>query len=146
MASAAAPTPARFERLVLFDGTCGFCDASVRWALERDPEGRLCFAPLQGPTAASLRARHPSFPEGLDSVVFVDASDGTERIYLRSEAVFRIWSELEPERRLLRWLRKVPRPLADLGYLLVKSVRHRLFGRLDACRVPSPDERARFLD
>jgi predicted DCC family thiol-disulfide oxidoreductase YuxK len=40
----------------------------------------------------------------------------------------------------------MPRPLRDLGYDLVASNRYRIFGKLDACRLPSPEERARFLD
>ncbi len=118
----------------------------MKRVLERDCEARLRFAPLQGPTAASLRARHPEIPEDVDTVVFVDASEGVERVFLRSEAILRIWEVLEPEARLPRWLRRVPRPLADLAYRIFAALRYRLFGRLDACRVPSPEERARFLD
>lgn len=145
-APAAAPNaPADFERLVLFDGVCGFCDAVVRWLLERDPDGRLRFAALQGETAAALRRRHPEIPDDLDTMVYVDATGGSERVYLRSEAAFRAWAEVEPARPLLRWLRRLPRPLTDLGYRVLARLRYRLFGRLDACRVPSPEQRARFL-
>jgi predicted DCC family thiol-disulfide oxidoreductase YuxK len=40
----------------------------------------------------------------------------------------------------------VPRVLADWVYDRVASVRYRLFGKREACRVPAPEERARFLD
>ncbi len=146
MVSSAPSASREFERLVLFDGVCGFCDAAVGRVLERDREARLHFAPLQGRTAAALRARHPEIPEDVDTVVFVDASGDAERVYLRSEAILRIWAELEPDRLLLRWLRHVPRPLADLAYRVFARLRYRVFGKLDECRVPSPEERARFLD
>jgi predicted DCC family thiol-disulfide oxidoreductase YuxK len=144
-APAKAPGPAAFQRLVLFDGACAFCDATVRRLLDRDPEGRLRFAALQGETAAALRRRHPEIPHDIDTMVYVDATGGSERVYLRSEAAFRIWAEVEPARPLLRWLRRLPRPLTDLGYRILARLRYRLFGRLDACRVPSSEERARFL-
>ena len=137
---------AGFENLVLYDGVCGFCDAAVQWLIERDPHGRLCFAPLQGKLASELRARHPSIPERLDTFVFVEARDGAERIALRSRGVIAACSLLDPQPVWLRWLRWVPRPLADLGYRLFARLRYRLFGRRDACRLPTPDERARFLD
>jgi predicted DCC family thiol-disulfide oxidoreductase YuxK len=147
MATAPAPQTARpCERLVLFDGVCGFCNASVRWLIERDRDARLRFAPLQGSTAARLRSRHPEIPQDLDTIVYVEDAGGAERVYLRSEAVWRSWAQVEPERPLLRWLRRVPRPLADLGYRIFARLRYRLFGRLPSCRVPTPDERARFLD
>ena len=47
------------ELIVLYDGVCGFCNGSVRWLIEREAGARLHYAPLQGETAAALRARHP---------------------------------------------------------------------------------------
>jgi len=33
--------------VVLFDGVCNFCDASVNFVIEHDREGYFTFAPLQ---------------------------------------------------------------------------------------------------
>jgi len=140
-----ASEPRSFTRLVLFDGVCGFCDDAVQWLIQRDSQARLHFAPLQGTTAAALRRRHPRLPDDLDSMVYVDASDGRERVYLRSEAVFRVCAELDSAPRWLVWLSRLPRPLAELGYRVFARLRYRLFGRLDACRIPTPEQRARFL-
>ena len=141
--AAAAGRPAG---IVLFDGVCGFCDAAVRWLLRRDPEGRLRFAPLQGETAARLRARHPAIPHGLETLVFVAAGDGDEGVYLRSEAVFRACAAISGAPRWVRVLALLPRALTDRGYRLLARARYRVFGRLDACRVPAPGERERMLD
>jgi len=141
----AQPSAAAFERLVLFDGVCGFCDASVRWLMERDPSGRLQFAPLQGEAAASLRARHPEIPSDIDTLVYVERTAAGEQVYLRSRAVLRIGAELEPRPGWLRLVAWLPAPIADLGYRLFASLRYRLFGKLDACRLPGADERGRFL-
>jgi predicted DCC family thiol-disulfide oxidoreductase YuxK len=132
-------------RLVLYDGVCGFCDASVRWLLARDERGRFRFSPLQGAAAAALRERHPEIGDSLDSIAYVDASDGSERVHLRSEAVFRILAELDRPWRWVAMLRWLPRPLTDLGYRIFARLRYRVFGRLDECRVPTPAERQRFL-
>ena len=134
-----------FERLVFFDGVCNFCDGAVRWLVAHDPDGRLRFAALQGETAEALRRRHPQIPRDVDTMVYVDASGGVEQVYLRSQAVLRVWIEVAPERALPRWLLRLPLPVADLLYRPFASLRYRLFGKLAECRVPSPDERARFL-
>jgi predicted DCC family thiol-disulfide oxidoreductase YuxK len=42
------------------------------------------------------------------------------------------------------WL--VPRPLRDLAYDFVARRRTRWFGRRSSCRVPTPEERGRFLE
>lgn len=136
--------PLPVPRLVLYDGVCGLCDKSVQWLLDNDPEGRLRFAPLQGETAAAVLARHPEVEE-IDSILFVEREGDEERVYWRSRALFRIAAHLQTRWRALRLLRIFPAFLTDLGYRLVAKIRYRVWGKLDSCRVPTPDERARFL-
>lgn len=132
-------------RLVLYDGVCGLCDKSVQWLLEHDPTGRLVYAPLEGPTAAAVLERH-DLPGGLDSIVFVERDElGIERVHWRSRAILRIVSHLPGGWRRLSWLRVFPALLTDLGYRFVAAVRYRIWGKLDVCRVPREDQRARFL-
>ena len=129
------------ERLVLYDGVCGFCDGSVQWLLAHDPRQRLRFAALQGTTADALRARFPEMPRDIDTVVFVDEG----RVYLRSAAAFAILRHLpDPWPWVAVW-RFIPSPISDLGYRAIAAVRYRIWGKLDACRIPKPEERARFL-
>ena len=134
------------SRLVLFDGVCGFCDAAVRWLLAHDPGGRFHLAPLQGTSAAALRARHRDFPDEGETLVYVERDGGSERLYLRSDAVLRIFAELPGPWRWLAPLRVLPRALRDALYTAFARIRYRVFGKLDSCRVPAPEERARFLD
>jgi predicted DCC family thiol-disulfide oxidoreductase YuxK len=134
------------EQLVLYDGVCGFCNGSVRWLIERDSSSRLHYAALQGETAAALRARHPEIPTELDTIVFVEGGPGRERVFVRSAAIFRVLRELRaPWRWLapLRWL--LPNALWDVAYRAFARRRYRWFGRLEACPIPPPDLRARFL-
>jgi predicted DCC family thiol-disulfide oxidoreductase YuxK len=130
---------------VLFDGVCVFCNGAVRWLLARDPHGRLRYAPLQGDTAAALRARHPQIPEALETFVYVEPAADGERVYLRSDALFRVLAQLDTPLRRLAVLRVLPRGLRDALYLAFARMRYRLFGRLDACALPSPEEKERFL-
>ena len=130
--------------LVLYDGTCGVCQHTVQWILAGDPAGRIHFAPLQGATAASLRTRHRDLPTDLDTVLYVDRSSGTERVYARSEAIFRLAPLLARPPVWLAWAASLPRWLTDLGYRLVARNRHRLSGAL-ACPILPDAARARFL-
>jgi predicted DCC family thiol-disulfide oxidoreductase YuxK len=133
-------------RLVLFDGVCVFCNGAVRWLIARDPDARLRFAPLQGTAGQALRSRHPQIPSGIDTIVYVDSSCGEERVYLRSEAVFRLLREIRGGPRWLQAFAHLPRWLTDLGYRGFAALRYRVFGRLDACALPTREERARILD
>ena len=127
--------------VVFFDGLCGLCNHSVNWLLAHDPNRRLRFAPLQGTLAG--RVVSPQLRDRLDTLVFL--RNGS--IYVRTAAVSRIlmtlggpWAALGA----LLWI--IPSPLRDLGYRIVSRLRYRLFGKHDACRLPSPAERAVFLD
>lgn len=125
---------------VFFDGVCGLCNASVDFILKRDPRGAFQFAPLQGATAQQVLAE--SLRQRLDTLV-LQAESGT---YTRSAAVVRIlWrlSGLWPVAGWLLWA--IPLPIRDWGYRIVSANRIRWFGQKDTCRLPSPEERERFL-
>ena len=139
------PSAAAFERLVLFDGVCAFCDRTVRWLMEHDPAGRLRFAPLQGEAAAELRRRHPQIPRDIDTLVYVERQGAGETVHLRSRAVLQVCQQLQPPPVWLSGVSWLPAALADVGYRLFVRFRYRLFGKLDECRVPSDAERGRFL-
>ena len=126
--------------IVLYDGVCGLCQRSVRFLIARD-RGQLWYAPLQGETAAALRAIHPAIPATLESVVLVD--DG--RVYLRSKAFLYGARYLTAPWRWAYHLRWLPGFVLDLGYRLIASVRYRIWGRSDACQLPTTDERAHLL-
>jgi predicted DCC family thiol-disulfide oxidoreductase YuxK len=128
-------------RIVLYDGVCGLCNRAVQWLLDRDPAGHLCFAPLQGQTAAALRARHAEIPVALETVVFVE--DG--RVHLRSKAFLHAARHLRGPGRWLAWLRWLPAWPMDVIYRLVARIRYRVWGKYDACRLPTTDEQARLL-
>jgi predicted DCC family thiol-disulfide oxidoreductase YuxK len=132
--------------LLLYDGACGFCAESVRLVLRHERRHTLRFAALQSPVGETVRARHPEIA-GIDSMIWVEpAADGrAERVYVRSDAALRIagylggaWSALAPARLLPRFVR-------DRTYDFIARHRHRISGSLDACLVPPPATRERFL-
>lgn len=132
------------DRLVLFDGECGVCDRAVHWLMVHDTERRLRYAPLQGETAAALRARFAEIPQGIDTMVFVDLR-GAGRCWLRSQAVLAICAELPAPWRWAGVFRWIPRPILDIGYRAVAAVRRRILPPPDACALPTPEERALLL-
>ena len=127
--------------VLLYDGVCGLCARSVRWILRHERDHAIRFAPLQGETAAALRAKHPRIPDALSTVVLVDG----DRVHLRSKAFLHAARHLRAPWRWLAAFRWIPGFLPDLGYRVIARLRYRLFGRKDQCEIPAPDERARFL-
>jgi predicted DCC family thiol-disulfide oxidoreductase YuxK len=138
--------PTAFERLVLFDGVCAVCDATVQWILDHDPDGLFHFAPLQGETAAAVLARHPELPADLDSIVLIEVgAGGAERASWHSAAILRIAGSLRAPWRLLSVFQVVPWFLRDPFYRGFAAIRYRVFGKLESCRMPDPGTEDRFL-
>jgi predicted DCC family thiol-disulfide oxidoreductase YuxK len=103
--------------------------------------GKLYYAPLQGETAAALRARHPEIPATLESVALVDHG----RVYLRSKAFLHLARYLTRPWRWAYHLRWLPALLLDLGYRVIARVRYRVWGKYDACQRPSVAQQAQLL-
>jgi predicted DCC family thiol-disulfide oxidoreductase YuxK len=133
--------------IILYDGVCGLCHRLNRFVLARDPAGRFRFAALQSALAGEILARHGRDPQDLDTLYLVlGHGRADERLLRKSDAALWILRELGGPWRAASLLRVVPRALRDLGYDLVARTRYRLFGRYDACPIPDPRHRARFLD
>jgi predicted DCC family thiol-disulfide oxidoreductase YuxK len=133
--------------VVLFDGVCNLCNASINFVLDHErggPAGELRFASLQSEAARGLLAgMGRAVPEGdPDTIALVE--DG--RLFERSAAALRIVRRLRWPWRMLAAFVVVPRPLRDLVYRWVARNRYRWFGKSDVCRVPTPELRARFIE
>jgi predicted DCC family thiol-disulfide oxidoreductase YuxK len=132
--------------VLLYDGLCGFCDGTVQFILRHDRRGTLKFATLQGDFARDVIARHPELA-GVDSLVLVERdSSGQERVHVRSDGALHVARYLGGAWHLARAAAIVPRFLRDLAYDGFARIRYRVFGRYDACPIPSPEQRARFID
>ncbi len=125
--------------VILFDGVCNLCHASVNWVIARDRGNVFRFASLQSAAARELLRGIP-VP---DSVVLVDEAG----VHTRSAAALRIARRLGFPWVLLGWVGAlVPRFLRDALYDLVARHRYAWFGKQDACSLPTPALAARFLD
>lgn len=134
-------TPHVPNRVVFFDGICGMCNSTVDFLMARDPEGRLSFAPLQGETAEKVVPSEVR--KNLDTFVFLEAGE----LYFRTTALVRILWVLGGFWGCVGWLLwLIPAPVRNLGYRLVAKIRYRIAGKKESCRMPTPEERARFLD
>ncbi len=127
--------------ILLFDGVCNLCHGSVRFLLDRDRKARFRFAPLQSEIGRALLARFDLDAAALDTVVLIDA-DGA---HARSDAALRCARLLGAPWSWSWLLSAVPRPLRDAAYEFVARHRYRWFGKKDACPIPRPEWRARFL-
>lgn len=127
--------------ILLFDGVCNVCNASVRFVIERDPAAAFRFASLQSPFGQALLERFGLDTEDHDTMVLVEG----DRFWLRTDALMRVFAGLRAPWPLLALARVLPRGLRDAGYAVFARNRYRWFGKREACLLPSPELQARFL-
>lgn len=127
--------------VILFDGVCNFCNQYVNYVIDHDPDDFFRFASLQSEAGAELAGRHGIDVKELSTVVYI--ADG--KAYLRSGAVLRVCGRLRGPAKLLKVFLIVPAPIRDFGYRFIAKRRYKWFGKRDECRLPTPDDRKRFL-
>jgi len=136
------------DYVIFYDGVCGLCDRFTRLVIRYDRQRRFRFAPLQGSLAARVLSRYGRDPRDLDTLyVVLRRETPSESLLSRSDAVLFVLRELGGIWRVLggavAWL---PGFVLDSAYRLVARYRYRVFGRYQACPVPQPLERDRFLE
>lgn len=128
--------------MVLFDGVCNLCNASVAFILKHERGPTLRFAALQSDAGQSMLEAIGRDPDQLDSIVLVEG----QRAWERSDAVLRIAGHLRAPWRWTQALTAVPRWIRDPVYRGIARHRYWLFGKRDACMMPTDAVRERFVE
>ena len=128
------------NNIVLFDGVCNLCNRSVDFIIRNEKSDKLQFASLQSDVGKSIVNK-----SGLDEIpdsemLFVDGE-----LLVRSDAALAISTYLKRPYVYGIIFKYVPKILRDSVYNLIAKNRYRWFGKKEKCRVPSADERERFL-
>jgi predicted DCC family thiol-disulfide oxidoreductase YuxK len=130
------------EGLVLFDGVCNFCNYWVQFALKRNKKKSLKFGSLQGDTAKEILPGFNIDPNVLSSVYLIEK----DKIYKESSAALHICKHLDGAWKLLYILIFIPAFLRDPFYKLIARFRYKWFGKKEACMIPTPEQRSRFVN
>ena len=128
--------------ILLYDGVCALCNWLVRFALKHDQDGRLRFSSLQSAKGRDLLQAYGAVVGNLDTAFLIE--DG--RLYDRSTCALRVLRYLRFPWPLLYSLILVPPFIRDAVYAFIARNRYDWFGRMDACPIPPPELRHRFLE
>ena len=129
------------DHLMLFDGVCHLCDASVRFILRHDAAGKIKFAPIQSPLGRALYAEHGLDPEAPSAMLFLTPRGA----FQASDAALEIARTLGGAWKAALLFKPVPRLLRDAAYYFIASNRYRWFGKDESCMMPTPELQARVV-
>lgn len=132
------------HNIIFFDGICGLCNRAVDFVIQEDRERAFLYSPLQGETFRNIARDHPETLKA-NSIFVLRTGPEQELLLQKSDAFIYILENLPRYRWLGRILRIFPAPIRDAVYRLIAATRYRIWGKRDSCRLPSPEERTRFL-
>lgn len=128
---------------MLFDGVCNLCNSTVQFVIRHDRKKQFRFASLQSATGQEV-LQELAKDKGVspDSVILYYEG----QLYVKSTAALRVAWLLGGPWRLAEIFRFVPRFIRDALYDRIARHRYKWFGKKDACMLPSPELKERFLD
>lgn len=138
----AAPPFPDDRPVMVFDGHCGLCSRSVQFMLRHDKAGAFRFLQAQSVLGTAIYRHYGLATDNYETVVLL--ADG--KLHTASEAVLGVLARLGAPWSYLQAASIVPRPVRDWIYHLVARHRMRFFGRTEACYLPTPEQRERFLN
>jgi len=129
-------------KIILFDGVCNLCNSSVQFIIKRDKKNQFLFASLQGRTGQEYLRKFNLPADTFNSFLLVE----DDHYYTRSTSALRIARSLSGGWPLMYAFMIVPRFIRDAVYNLIAQNRYKWFGKREACWVPTPDLKKKFLD
>lgn len=133
-------TNKKIRPILLFDGECNLCNHWVDFMLKKETKKWFLFCSLQSKTGQEI-VRQFQLPSEIDSVIVIRE----EKAYLHSDAVLQALLVLPFYLRWLRVFRYLPKLWRDVLYKQLAQRRYRWFGKRSTCRIPTPEEKSRFL-
>lgn len=132
--------PPEKSKIVFFDGVCHLCMGSVQFLLKNNQKENLYFSAIGSETYLSLFSKEKS-SKLPDSILYW--KEGT--LYLESDAILQLVRELKFPWFILFGFWIIPKMIRNPIYQFISKRRYVWFGKADACMVPSPNIKKRFL-
>ena len=127
------------SQVIFFDGVCGLCNGFVDFVISADKKNKFLFSPLQSEYAS--KELPLEMTRDLTSVVLLKNG----KTFRKSEAVLEVLGDLGGVWKISAVGKILPVGMSNLVYDMVAENRYRLFGKKETCRLPSADERKKFI-
>ncbi|MEM9984506.1 MAG: thiol-disulfide oxidoreductase DCC family protein [Bacteroidota bacterium] len=127
--------------VVIFDGVCNLCNASVDFIIRQDKKGKIKVTANQHDAGQQILLENGLRPEQVETLYLLENG----KLYDRSTAALGIARQLGFPWSLAYVFIVIPKPIRDGVYRWIARNRYRWFGKKDSCRLPTAEERAYFI-
>lgn len=128
--------------IILFDGVCNLCNTAITFVIKRDPKDLFLYTPLQSKTGKILTHKYDIDTTTIDSIILIK----NNKAYTKSAAALHIARHLKGAYSLFTVFLIIPSFIRNWVYDYVAKNRYKWYGKRDACMIPTPALKAKFLD
>lgn len=130
------------KKIILFDGVCNLCDASVQFIYKHDKNDIFRFVAIQSELGQKIIKHIGVDTSKIDSIILYEP--GLSYSY-KAEAALTIAKNLSGIYSLLGYLNFIPNSIKNIVYDYIAKNRYKWYGKKDACMLPTPELKAKFL-
>lgn len=130
------------KKIILFDGVCNLCDATVQFIIKRDKKDVFRFVALQSDLGQQIISHIGIDTSKTDSIILYEPGHA---YYYKAEAAIKIAKQLGGLFFLMGIFSVLPNWLSNKVYDYVARNRYKWYGKKDECMIPTPEMRAKFL-
>ena len=130
------------KRIILFDGLCNLCEASVQFVIKHDNSDQFRFVALQSDLGQKIIAHIGINLKNIDSVVLYEPGVA---YYYKSNAALQVAKNLGGLFHLGTVFRIIPTTLRNALYDYVAKNRYSWYGKKQNCMIPTEELKSKFL-
>ncbi|MBC7607379.1 MAG: DUF393 domain-containing protein [Burkholderiales bacterium] len=130
------------KKIILFDGVCNLCDASIQFVIKNDTKDRFRFVALQSDLGQQIIKHIGLDIKHIDSVVLYDPGIA---YYYKSNAAIEIARNLGGFFHLGTLFRIIPTALRNILYDYIAKNRYHWYGKKQSCLIPTVELKDKFL-
>ncbi len=131
------------KKLILFDGVCNLCNSSVQYVIKNDKKNRFMFTALQSETGEKIIKHFNIDTSKVDSILLFTPEKG---IVFKSTAALKVASQLGFPTNILSVFLIIPPFISNWVYDFIAKNRYKWYGKKDACMIPTPELKSKFLE
>lgn len=131
------------KKLILFDGVCNLCNASVQYVIQHDKNNVFLFAALQSEAGLEIIKKYNIDTTKTDSILLYTPEKGMAS---KSTAALKIAKHLGFPQNVMTVFLIIPPFIRNWVYDYIAKNRYKWFGKKESCWIPTPELKSKFLD
>ena len=130
------------NNIIIFDGVCNLCNASVKFIIKKDKKGIFKFLPLQSEKTEKVLEQFEVDVKNIDTVILIK----DKKLFFKSDAALEIADSFDYPWKAFYFLTFIPKFIREGVYTFIASHRYNWFGKRKTCMIPTDEIKSRFLE